>query len=128
MLRFRLIVICLIFFIQIPSNTFADNKVAYLDLDYILSNINVGKTIFKNLRNTEKLKNYKKNKADEINKLKQKRNDEIISLLNLINPIIQDYMSENSISIIIDKKNIYIADKNYDITNNLIEIINKKIK
>ena len=35
-------------------------------------------------------------------------------------PIIQDYMSENSISIIIDKKNIYIADKNYDITNNYI--------
>jgi len=27
-----------------------------------------------------------------------------------------------------DKKNIYIADKNYDLTNKLIEIINKKIK
>ena len=52
----------------------------------------------------------------------------MIILLNKINPIIQDYMQKNSISIIFDKKNIYIADKNYDISNNLIEIINKKIK
>lgn len=36
-------------------------------------------------------------------------------------------MSDNSISIIIDKKNIFIADKNYDITENLIELINKNI-
>ena len=51
-----------------------------------------------------------------------------MSLLDLINPIIKEYMQKNSISIIIDKKNIYIADKNYDISNNLIELINKKIK
>ena len=37
-------------------------------------------------------------------------------------------MFENSISIILDKKNVYIADKSYDITNNLIELINKSIK
>ena len=37
-------------------------------------------------------------------------------------------MKENSISMIIDKKNIFIADKNYDITYNVIELINKNIK
>ena len=46
----------------------------------------------------------------------------------MINPIIEDYMSKNSITIVIDKKNVYIANKDSDITNNLIEIINKKIK
>ena len=51
-----------------------------------------------------------------------------MNLLNLINPIIQEYMQNNSISIILDKKNIYIANKNYDISNNLIELINKKLK
>ena len=51
-----------------------------------------------------------------------------MSLLNLINPIITEYMQNNSISIIFDKKNIYIANKNYDISNNLIELINKKLK
>ena len=37
-------------------------------------------------------------------------------------------MKSNSINFLMDKKNIYIADKNYDLTNKLIEIINKKIK
>ena len=37
-------------------------------------------------------------------------------------------MTDNSISIVIDKKNIYIADKNFDITEDVINIINKKIK
>ena len=37
-------------------------------------------------------------------------------------------MTENSISMIVDKKNIYIANKKHDITDNLIELINKNIK
>lgn len=163
----------LIFFLisfLISFNVLADNKVAYLDIDYILSNTNVGKNLFQKLKAKEndknnlfkskelelkeeenkilasktiiteeqlkinindfqkRLQNYKKDKFEEINRLKKERNDEIINLLNLINPIIEDYASKNSISIIIDKKNIYLADKNFDITNNLIEIINKKIK
>ena len=35
-------------------------------------------------------------------------------------------MDKNSISIIIDKKNVYIANVQYDITNKLIKIINEK--
>ena len=37
-------------------------------------------------------------------------------------------MKENSIYMLIDKKNVFIASKNYDITNNLIELIDKQIK
>ena len=76
----------------------------------------------------KKLQNYKRLKSDETTKLKKKRNDEIVNILNLVNTIIEEYMAKNSISIIIDKKNIYIANKSYDITNNLIEIINERIK
>ena len=75
-----------------------------------------------------KLRAYRDLKSDEIKKLSENKKKEMISLLNLINPIIQEYMQKNSISIIIEKKNIFIADKNYDISNNLIELINKKIK
>ena len=84
-------------------------------------NINI-----KEFQNT--LRNYRNLKSEELKKLNKIRSDEMIILLNKINPIIKDYMQKNSISIIFDKKNIYIADKNYDISNNLIEIINKKIK
>ena len=35
-------------------------------------------------------------------------------------------MKEKSITILLDKKNIFIADKNYDITNDLIKLINQE--
>ena len=76
--------------------------------------------------NLKKVNIYSKNKIDEIEKLKQTRNKEVKNLLKQINPIIENYMDNNSISIIIDKKNVYIANIEYDITNKLIEIINKK--
>ena len=37
-------------------------------------------------------------------------------------------MSDNSIYMVIDKKNVFIANKDYDITNNLIDLINNQIK
>ena len=41
------------------SIVFADNKVAYLDLDFILSNTNIGKITLKKLEKIEKEKNNK---------------------------------------------------------------------
>ena len=37
-------------------------------------------------------------------------------------------MDKNSISILIEKKNIFIAKSNYDITKNILKIINNEIK
>jgi Skp family chaperone for outer membrane proteins len=37
-------------------------------------------------------------------------------------------MTDNSIYMLIDKKNVFIANKEYDITNNLIELIDNQIK
>jgi len=154
----------------VNTSTYAVTRVVYIDLDLILSNSNVGKKLFENLKNSENLKikelqdqekelkneenkilgsqnlisedqlkidvenfkkkldQYKNFKKVEIDKLKENRNKEVTNLLNSINSIIEMYMTENSISMIIDKKNIYIANKKYDITDNLIELINKKIK
>ena len=36
-------------------------------------------------------------------------------------------MEDNSISIVLDKKNVFIANKNYDITKKLIVLIDKNI-
>ena len=75
-----------------------------------------------------KLKKYNEYKSAEIENIKQYRSKEILKLIKLINPIINNFMKENSISIILDQKNIFIADKNYDITNDIIKEINKKLK
>ena len=71
---------------------------------------------------------YRNRKIKEVEKLKVKRNRNIVNLLNQINPIIEKYMAENSIYMLIDKKNVFIANKNYDITKNLIELIDNQIK
>lgn len=63
-----------------------------------------------------------------INKFNKKKNNEIIRYIKLISPIINEFMERNSIGILIEKKNIFIAKSNYDITENVLEIINKQIK
>ena len=170
MIKIKKILFLITFFIGSSSNVFAENKIAYLDLDLILSNTNVGKSLFEKIQKFEnnkikelkdkeqvlkdeenkilaskniiskdelnknikefqlKLKNYKNLEKDEINLLKKKRNEEVVNFLKSINPLIEKYMNDNSISILIDKKNIFIADKNYDITKNLIELININLK
>ena len=71
---------------------------------------------------------YRKDKAKQIQELKTKRKRNIVNFISLLNPIIEKYMSDNSIYMVIDKKNVFIAKKDYDITNNLIELINNQIK
>ena len=45
-----------------------------------------------------------------------------------INPIIQDYMKKEAISILLDKKNIIMGVNELDITNKLITKINDDLK
>ena len=75
-----------------------------------------------------KFQKYIEDKTNEIDELKIKRNKNIANFLSLINPIIEKYMTDNSIYMLIDKKNVFIANKDYDITNNLIELIDNQIK
>lgn len=49
-------------------------------------------------------------------------------LLKNLNPIIQDYMQENKIRMVIDKKSLLLADENLEITQDILLILNKKLK
>ena len=68
------------------------------------------------------LRLFKNNQTDIYN---QKKNSELKVFFNDINPLIKEYMIKNSISIIFDKKNIFLADNNVDITEQILNIINK---
>ena len=93
------------------------------------SNLISKKEINKELKLLQiKFQEYRNNKIKEVEELKIKRNRNITNFLNLINPIIEKYMADNSIYMLIDKKNVFIANKKYDITNNLIELIDNQIK
>ena len=159
------------FFFSLSTNILkAENKVSYIDIDYLITNTFAGKSLLNTLKKEEELKinkyksidedfknkeqkilakknliskeeiskelkllqveyqKYRKNKINEIDKLKQKRNRNIVNFIDLINPIIEKYMMDNSISILLDKKNVFIASKRYEITYNLIELIDNQIK
>jgi Skp family chaperone for outer membrane proteins len=167
---FKNIFFILIFLSISISSTKAEEKVSYIDIDYILTTSVAGKLLLDKIKKEEDLKinmfkskdedfkkkenkilakknlipeaeikkdlkslqiefnEYRNDKIKQIEELKVKRNRNIVNFLNLINPIIEKYMSDNSIYMIIDKKNVFIANKDYDITNNLIELINNQIK
>ena len=45
-----------------------------------------------------------------------------------ITPIIESYVKEKNIDIVLDRKNIFIASKKKNITQDIIKIIDSKIK
>ena len=152
------------------SNSFSEQKIAFIDLDFVVENTNVGKGILKELNdlNSQNIKKLKSREEElklkeeeikkkqniiseneynkEINLLKDKiktfrneknmmvsnfnneKNQKIKNLFNQMNPIIQNYMDQNSIDILLDRKNVYIGNIGSDITKAVIDEINKNIK
>jgi len=74
------------------------------------------------------VKNYNKNKNDTLKELNKTKIFSTNKFLQLINPIITAYSEEKAISLILQKKNLIIAKNDLDITNEIITIINEKIK
>jgi len=160
------------FFILLLINNVAlsnEKKLAYIDLDLIVSKSNPGHFLIKNLDTLEKKnfdnfklkeealkkeeesikqqKNilsddelrkritslrkkidlYNEDKKKFIRNFNLKKNEEILGFLNSVSPIIENYMNQESIDVLFEKKNIFIAKTNFDITEKIIELINKNI-
>tara|TARA_B100001059_G_C17771697_1_gene548846 strand:+ start:913 stop:1428 length:516 start_codon:yes stop_codon:yes gene_type:complete len=49
-------------------------------------------------------------------------------LLKNLNPIVKNYMKEKKIRMVVDKKNVLLADENLDITKDIITLLNQKLK
>lgn len=63
------------------------------------------------------------------NKLYQdKKNQEITNFFKLIEPFLNQFMENNSINFLIDKKNIFISNQKNDITEQLLNLIDKNLK
>lgn len=76
----------------------------------------------------EKILIYREKKDNIFQEYNNLKNKELKYFFDKITPVIEEYMETNSIKIILEKKNIFIADSKYDITNSLIKFINLKIK
>ena len=72
-----------------------------------------------------KLQIERKTLLENVAKQRAKARNE---LLKNLNPILKNYMQENKIRMIVDKKSLLLADENLDLTKKIIERLNKKLK
>jgi len=156
--------------ILLPSYSFAENKIVFIDIDFLMKNSNIGKLSLKKLENlnTKNVKILKDNEQilkDKENTLLQKKNiiskeefekeinnlriqindfkvkkdnmvkdfnnlkvEELNKVLAKFNIKIQDYMSQNSIDIVLNKNNIFIGKVSSDITKSVLVEINNEFK
>ena len=73
----------------------------------------------------EKVDLYNKEKTKIIKSFENRKKKELDIFFNNLNKIMNTYMKENSISIIIDKKNIVMAAVKNDISDEIIGLVNK---
>ena len=71
---------------------------------------------------------FQKDRQNVINNFNKKKIEEFNNFFKKITPIIQRYVSEKNIDIVLDRKNIFVASKNKDITQEIIKLIDSKIK
>ena len=70
---------------------------------------------------------YRIERRDSIDALTKKRVSAQNKLINTINPILAEYSKKNSISMVIQKKNIIIGKNELDITNDILKILDKSL-
>ena len=75
-----------------------------------------------------KLLKFNEKQENLSNEFKNLKQTEIINLVKKINPIIEKFMIENDIDLILKKENIYIGKSENDITLKVVDLINMNIK
>ena len=74
------------------------------------------------------VKNFRSEKSKILKNFELKKKNEIDNFLAKVNPIVQDYMKANSISIVLPKNQIFMGNVEMDITNDIMELVNKILK
>lgn len=74
------------------------------------------------------ISNYQKERNKTSNDIVKSRVKASTKLINKLTPILEDYSKKNSIRIIVQKKNIVMGKKEDDITKDILELVNQKVK
>ena len=75
----------------------------------------------------KKVIDYQSGRRSALDKIAAQRSKSRETLLKKLQPILDTYINENDISIVIDKKDLLGGKKEYDITNIIIEKLNKEL-
>ena len=155
----------------ISSNLLANNsKVVFIDMDKLLNNSIVGKSVNKtigsiieknklekenlekdikaddekissqkNILNDEeikkmvddlniKIKNYQKIVSEQKKNVQKIKVDSSAIILENLKPILSEYSDKNSISMVLQKKDVIIGKNDLNITEDIIKILDNRLK
>jgi len=104
---------------------FVENEKLILSQKNVLEKIQYEKKV---LSFKKDIDTYNLNKSKLIKAVNSKRLKATSKLLEVLNPLLANYSSEKSIGMIIQKKNIIIGKSELDITEDIINLLNEKIK
>ncbi len=76
----------------------------------------------------KEMKKYNEERQNFFLEYEQNKKKKLNEFLVNITPIIETYVKENSINIVLNEKNLFIASRKFDITEQIIKIIDKSIK
>ena len=91
----------------------------------ILSPENYKEKVSKLRAKVSSLQKERNSLLETISKQRAKARNE---LLRNLNPVIKEYMNEKKIRMVINKKSLLLADENLDITKEILNRLNKKLK
>ena len=160
----------LVIFLLFTNQAFAEQKIAFIDMDKVISISKSGSSILKQLSDLNKknlkflndeekkfkeketklisqkniisetdfrnkvnelkseIKNYNQNRNKMLADFNKLKIDNTNNLLKLINPILVKFSNDKKIAIILQKKDLVVAKTQLDITDEVIKIINSKVK
>jgi len=163
----KFFVITFMFFVY--TNASAEQKIAYMDVNFILNNSKAGKEaqdfLKKSLNNSQKkfineekalkkeeddllakkevlqteeyktkindlrkkVMEYQSNRRETLEKITKQRSESKEKLLKKLDPILNTYIEENNISLVLDKKIVLGAQTDLNITETIINKLNKDL-
>ncbi len=150
--------------------TYANEKINYMNLDYVIKNSISGKLIlkeinllqkknFQTLKSKEKIikdkentilkqkniltendfnskitalrneiKEFNEDRKKLMSEFENKKKSDFDNLLKKISPLIEEYMKKNSIDFIFNQNSVFVANKKFDISDEILKLVNEKIK
>ena len=71
---------------------------------------------------------FQQRRKNASNEFIKKRNDARNKLLEALDPVLEKYMDENNVSMIINENNIILANSTRDLTKKIIDLLDKELK
>ena len=75
-----------------------------------------------------KIDTFKKDKNELVKNFKQLREQEINNFITIVDKILGEYVKKNGIDLVLNKKDILMGKNEYNITNEILNLVNKSNK